>query len=218
MIVAPSILALDFSKFEETLEILNQNVDWLHFDVMDGNFVKNISFGPDILKAFRRTSSLYLDTHIMVADPFYYVEKFSDVGADGITFHFEALNNDVIKCKELIKLIKSKYIRAGISIKPDTPVELLKPLLNDIDLILIMSVEPGFGGQEFKEESYQKIDYLNEYRKENNLNYLIEVDGGINDKNAYELIQKGVDILVSGTYIFDGDIVSNINKLKNCEK
>lgn len=218
MIVAPSVLSLDYSKFEEQMLALNDSCQWLHFDVMDGHFVPNLSFGPAILKNFRKCTSSFLDVHIMVDDPFYFSNVFIDAGADSITFHFEALQNDVDKSLELIKLIKSKYVKVGVSIKPNTPVELLNPILQEVDLVLIMSVEPGFGGQEFIPSAYDKIEYLYNYRKNNNLNYLIEVDGGVNDKNSYELVQKGADVLVAGSFVFKGDIKANIDKLNKCAK
>lgn len=218
MIIAPSVLALDYSKLNEQTEILNKYSSWLHFDVMDGHFVKNLSFGPDVFKAFRKLTSCYLDVHIMVEDPFYYADVFADCGADGITFHFEALNNDINKSLELIEKIKSKYLKAGISIKPNTNIQDIEPLLKEVDLVLIMSVEPGFGGQEFMNSTYEKIEFLDKYKKENNLSYLIQVDGGINDRNSYELSLKGADVLVSGSFIFDGDIKNNIDKLLHASK
>ena len=151
----------------------------------------------------------------MVNNPRFFVDTFADCGADGITFHVESLNNDYDKCVELLKYIKSRYLKAGITFKPNTSIDVILPLLEYCDLVLVMSVEPGFSGQHFINESYEKIRTLNEYRENNNLNYLIEVDGGINDKNAYELSNSGADILVSGSYVFNGDIESNINKLKH---
>lgn len=213
MIIAPSVLSLDYSKFDEQVKILNDNCKWLHFDVMDGHFVPNLSFGPDILKSFRRNSSLYLDVHIMVSDPFYFSNVFINNGADGITFHFEAVGEDIDKCRTLIRNIKSNYVKCGVSIKPNTNVEKIIPLLNEVDLILIMSVEPGFGGQSFIESSYDKIAFLDKYRKDNNLQYLIEVDGGINDRNAHQLAEAGCDVLVAGSYLFNGDILNNLEKL-----
>lgn len=215
MIIAPSVLSLDYSKFSEQLSTINENCEWLHFDVMDGHFVPNLSFGPKLLKDFRKCTSLFLDVHIMVSDPFYYTDVFADAGADGITFHYEALNGDLDKCKELITYIKSKYLKAGISINPGTPVELIEPLLKEVDLVLIMSVEPGYGGQEFMHNSLNKVEYLKNYKLNNNLNYLIEVDGGVNDKNAHDLNAKGADVLVAGSFVFNGDIESNIEKLRN---
>ena len=214
MIIAPSVLAFDYTNFKEDLDLLNKNeyVSWLHFDVMDGHFVPNLSFGPDILKHFRRNTSLFLDVHLMVDNPEMMSNIFIEAGADGITFHYEVFNSSE-KCLEFIKYLKSKFVKVGISIKPNTNIEVLEPLLNDLDLILIMSVEPGFGGQEFITSSLDKIRYLDEKRKENDYKYLIEVDGGVNDKNAHDLIEVGTDILVAGSFIFRGNIEDNINKL-----
>lgn len=213
MIIAPSVLSLDYSKFIEQLKDLNECVKWLHFDVMDGNFVPNLSFGPDILKCFRRNTNLFIDVHLMVKDPLYFSNVFINNGADLITFHIEALDYDVNKAKELIIKIKEKYVKVGVSIKPNTDPRVIEPLLKYIDLVLIMSVEPGYGGQSFMDNAYQKIEYYDAYRKENNLNYLIEIDGGINDRNSHSCISKGVDVLVAGSFVFNGDIKSNVDKL-----
>ena len=214
MIIAPSVLSFDYANFKEDIDILNnnKNVSWLHFDVMDGHFVPNLSFGPDILKHFRRNTSLFLDVHLMVDNPKKMADIFIDAGADGITFHYEVFN-DVAACLELINYLKSKFVKVGISIKPNTNVEVLNDLLAHLDTILIMSVEPGFGGQEFMPNSLDKISYLDKQRRENEYKYLIEVDGGVNDKNAHDLINVGTDILVAGSFIFKGDIEANINKL-----
>ena len=217
MIIAPSVLSLSYDKFNEQLKDLNESVDWLHYDVMDGNFVPNISFGPDILKAFRRNTSLYLDVHLMVNDPGYYTDVFANAGADGITFHYESYN-DVNKCEQLVDKIHSMYLKAGISIKPNTDIVKIIQLLDKIDLVLVMSVEPGFGGQKFMPESLDKVAMLDKYRRINNLNYIIEVDGGINDKNAFDLIEKGADALVAGSFIFNGDIKHNAQLLRKVEK
>ena len=218
MILAPSILSLDYSKFNESMEVLNNKCKWLHFDVMDGNFVPNLSFGPDILKCFRRNTSLFLDVHLMVKDPLFFANVFANNGADGITFHYEAVQ-DITKCKELISFIKSRYLKVGVSIKPATKVEEILELLQLVDLVLVMSVEPGCGGQGFMEESLDKIAFLDQYRKDNNLNYLIEVDGGVSDKNCQRIIEKGADVLVAGSYVFKGDMDANISKVeKMCEE
>ena len=212
MILAPSILSLDYAKFSEQLEILNKNVKWLHFDVMDGHFVPNLSFGPDIFKTFRVNSSLFMDVHIMSDRPEFFANVFMKAGADNITFHYEVFD-DNDKCLDLIKKIKNNYVKVGISIKPNTDVKVLEPLLKDLDLVLVMSVEPGFGGQQFMENAYNKISWLRKYREENNLSYLIEVDGGVNKNNAYKLVDRGVDVLVAGSYIFKGDMKANIDSL-----
>lgn len=217
MIIAPSVLSLHYDKFIEEVKILNKTVEYLHFDVMDGHFVPNLTFGPDILKTFRRNSPLFLDTHLMITNPEEFVDVFIKAGSDGITFHYETYN-DLNKCELLIDKIHSFYAKAGISIKPNTDVRIIERLLDKVDLVLVMSVEPGFGGQSFMPNSFDKIKYLNEYRKQNGLKYLIEVDGGVNDKNAYELIQCGTDILVAGSFIFKGDIANNVDLLRRCSK
>lgn len=213
MIIAPSILSLDYSEFKSQLNILNENCEYVHFDVMDGHFVPNLSFGPDIFKAFRKNSNLFMDVHLMVSDPFYFSDVFIKAGADGITFHDEALP-DLESKLELINKIHDNYCKAGISIKPKTDVLSIMPLLDEVDLVLVMSVEPGYGGQAFIEDTYEKIKQLNDYRLRKNLNYKIEVDGGVNDKNAYKLKECGTDILVAGSFVFKGDLKANIDNLK----
>lgn len=211
MLIAPSVLSLDYSKFETQVAILNEEVEWLHFDVMDGHFVPNISFGPDILKAFKKATNLYLDVHLMISDPLFYLESFYKSGASGITFHYEALNSDE-ECLKLIGEIKKIGLKAGMSIKPNTDVRVLDKFLNDLDVILIMSVEPGFGGQKFMDSAYDKISYLQKFKS--NYHYLIEVDGGVNDANAQRLKEIGTDIIVAGSFVFKGDIKENLNRLK----
>lgn len=212
MILAPSILSLDYAQFSKQLEIVNEKCKWIHFDVMDGHFVPNISFGPDIFKAFRLNSSLFMDVHLMVSDPVFIGDMFVKAGADGITFHFEACD-DIYACLDTIAHFKNLHVKVGVSIKPGTSVEQIIPLLKYVDLVLVMSVEPGFGGQKFMEDSLSKIEQLDKYRKDNDLNYLIEVDGGINDKNIYKVSSKGCDVAVAGSSVFKGDIEENIRNL-----
>ena len=217
IIIAPSILALDYSNVDKQLEeLMNSNAKWLHFDVMDGHFVPNLTFGPDILNGFKKKTQLFMDVHIMVEHPAFISKIFIEQGADLITFHYEALNS-VEDCIALCKEIKRQGCKCGISIKPDTPVEQLDFILSDVDLVLIMSVNPGFGGQAFMGESLDRIRYLVKKRETNNYAYLIEVDGGINDITGKQCIDAGVDVLVAGSYVFKGDIEEKVNQLL-CQK
>lgn len=197
--IAPSILSADFAKLgSEVDKVIDLGCEILHFDVMDGHFVNNISYGPVIYDAIKGKNILY-DVHLMVTDPIYYSTKFK--GADYITFHYEALKTDcdIIKCIETIKAQGSKV---GISIKPKTEVKEISKYLGLVDLVLVMSVEPGFGGQSFIASSLDKIKELYDLRDANCYHYEIEVDGGINDKTYKACLESGVDILVSGSYIF----------------
>ena len=216
MIIAPSVLSLDYTRFNEQVDILNKRVEWIHFDVMDGHFVPNLTFGPDILKAFRRSSDLFMDAHLMVTDPSFFADVFMKAGADQITFHYEAVEED--KIPELIDKIHAGGCKAGISIKPKTEVKVLEPFLKDVDLVLVMSVEPGFGGQSFIEDSYNKIRELDKLRKEKDLAYKIQVDGGVNSANAGKLVASGVDVLVAGSFVFKGDMEANIQSLYDAEQ
>ena len=216
MIISPSVLSMHYEDFSKELKDLNESVEWIHFDVMDGHFVPNLTFGPDILAAFRRNSDRFLDVHLMVSDPVYFTDVFAKAGADSIVFHYEAYN-DIEKCIKLIDKIHEKGLKAGISIKPKTTIEEIIPLLDKIDIFLLMSVEPGFGGQKFMPEALDRVEQLKRYKEENNLNYIIEVDGGVNDKNAHDLVSRGTDALVAGSFVFNGDIKANVEKLRQCE-
>lgn len=204
-IIAASILNSDFKYLENEVKRSEEaGCEWLHFDVMDGHFVPNISFGYHVLNCIKNSSNQLKDVHLMISDPKKYSKNFIDSGADLITFHYEALNtqDEII---DLIEYIHSLKCKVGISIKPNTPVSVLLPYLHMIDLVLIMSVEPGFGGQKFNENCLDKIDYLNKYRNEFKYKYLIEVDGGINFLTAPLVIEKGVDVMVVGSYLFNSD-------------
>lgn len=200
--VAPSILSADFSKLGEEIDLIESlGAEYLHFDVMDGHFVPNISFGVPVLKSISKIHHMINDVHIMISEPKMYIDKFVNAGADLITFHYEACEDDE-EVDEIIRLIHSFGIKAGLSIKPNTPVEVVEPFLDELDLILIMSVEPGFGGQSFIPEAIDKIIYLRNIIDGENYNCLIEVDGGINDKTAPLCREAGADILVAGSYLF----------------
>lgn len=197
MLVAPSILTADFSNLKEELKSIN-NADYIHLDIMDGHFVPNISFGPYISSKIRKVTNIPFDTHLMVSNPLDWIEKFAIDNTHYITVHYESN-----KYLEAIDKIKGLNIKAGLSIKPKTNVSEIKHLLPKIDLVLVMSVEPGFGGQKFMPNAINKIKELVQLRKEMNLNFIIEVDGGINADTIGSVKEAGVDMIVAGSYIFN---------------
>lgn len=212
-IIAPSVLSLDYSKMSETMQELNDSfAKWVHYDVMDGHFVENITFGPDILKGFRALTDNYLDVHLMIDNPQKYASSFIKAGADGITFHSECFDSSPAMA-DFIDELHQQNVSVGITSKPSTPVDSYIEVLDKVDLVLVMSVEPGFGGQSFQNEALDKIAYFDKLRKENNYNYLIQVDGGINQETAQLAVAAGVDVLVAGSYIFKGDIVKQVQSL-----
>lgn len=204
-IISASILNSNFKNLEnEVKRSEDAGCKWLHFDVMDGHFVPNISFGYHVLNCIKDASNQIKDVHLMISDPKKYAKNFVDAGAEYLTFHYEALPS-IDAIIDLIDYIHSLKCRVGISIKPNTNVSVLIPILKMVDLVLIMSVEPGFGGQLFNESCLSKIEFLDNYRRENKCRYLIEVDGGINFFTAPLVIEKGVDVLVAGSYLFNSD-------------
>lgn len=203
--IAASILSADFKKLkDEIINLKNEGVDYLHFDVMDGHFVNNISFGSYVLECIKDSTKLIKDVHLMITNPEKYYMDFIKAGADLITFHYEAIEKkeDIFL---LINKIKENNVKVGISIKPNTKVNDILEFLPYVDLVLVMSVEPGFGGQKFIDTSLNKIRELYEIKNENKYIFLIEVDGGINDKTSKGVILNGADILVSGSYIFKSE-------------
>lgn len=206
--LAPSILAADFTKLGEQVRVCEENgVPWLHIDVMDGIFVPNISFGTVVYEKLRSQSKMFFDVHLMITEPQRYIERFIKSGADGVTFHAEA-TKDIAGC---IKLIKDNGAKAGISICPETPVEAIKPYLGDVDMVLVMSVHPGYGGQSYISDVNDKIRELRALCGED---FDIEVDGGIYAENIKSVTDCGANIIVAGTAVFRGDIAENIHALE----
>ena len=195
MIISPSILSADFANLQTDIKRVEPYVPWLHIDVMDGHFVPNISIGVPVVKSIRKATKLFLDTHLMIENPIKYVDAFVDAGSDLITFHYEATLDKTI---ETIEKIKSRKVKVGLSIKPKTSVEEIKKYINLVDMILIMTVEPGFGGQKFMEDCAQKIAEVKKINKD----VLVQIDGGINDKTAKICVDLGADSLVAGSYVY----------------
>lgn len=212
MKVAPSILASDFSKLgEEIKKITSADADYIHVDVMDGIFVKNITIGPTVIKSIRPYTKLPFDVHLMITEPSRYIKDFVDSGADIITIHVEAEEN----VQQTINLIKSYGVKAGLSVKPNTSVDEIFKYLDSLDLVLIMTVEPGFGGQSFIQEMMKKVKLVKEEIIKRKLEAEVEVDGGINEFTAKIAAESGADVCVAGTHIFKSkDIKSTIKKLK----
>ncbi|MFP4002030.1 MAG: ribulose-phosphate 3-epimerase [Thermoplasmata archaeon] len=210
VIISPSILSADFSNLEKSVEAV-EDTEWLHLDVMDGHFVPNLTFGPCVIGSIRDKSDHVFDTHLMISNPGKYVEDFAEAGSDIITFHTEAVEN----VGEVIDDIKATGTKAGLSLKPGTEFSAVEEYLPKIDLILIMTVEPGFSGQEFMDGVVPKIKKARETIDRLGLNIDIAVDGGISPENAGKVVENGANVLVSGSSVFRGDTVKNLKELRD---
>lgn len=201
-LIAPSVLAADFANLQRDVEMINNsNADWFHIDIMDGVFVPNISFGMPVLRDIVKHASKTIDVHLMIVDPDRYIKTFADLGSNILTVHYEACTH----IHRTLQAIKAEGMKAGVAINPHTNVSLLEDTIKDIDLVCIMSVNPGFGGQSFIENTYKKVRQLKEIINRNNADTLIEIDGGVTNKNAKQLVDAGADVLVAGSYVFKSE-------------
>ncbi|WP_297514764.1 ribulose-phosphate 3-epimerase [Flavobacterium sp.] len=212
-LIAPSVLAADFANLQRDIEMINQSeADWFHIDIMDGVFVPNISFGMPVLEAIQKHAKKTIDVHLMIIDPDRYIKTFAQLGANVLTVHYEACTH----LHRTLQAIKAEGMQAGVALNPHTPIEVLNDCIQDIDLVCLMSVNPGFGGQSFIENTYNKIIRLKQLIAEKGAKTLIEIDGGVTDQNAKQLVAAGADVLVAGSFVFRAENpIATIQNLKS---
>jgi ribulose-phosphate 3-epimerase len=215
-LIAPSVLAADFANLQRDIEMINNSdADWFHIDIMDGVFVPNISFGMPVLEAISRHAKKTIDVHLMIVNPDQYISTFKKLGANILTVHYEACTH----LHRTLQAIKAEGMKTGVALNPHTNIDLLEDIINDIDLVCVMSVNPGFGGQSFIENTYAKVEKLKALILRKNASTLIEIDGGVTSKNAKQLVSVGADVLVAGSFVFNSEnpntTISDLKKLVN---